>query len=82
MSNKDKISDGLNKLKSILAAESEQTSKMLDIYKKQNLLFSGSDSCCKYVVSIDIEILLSSFDINVSFFNYLNMKNTVNINYN
>ena len=28
MSNKDKISDGLNKLKLILAAESEQTSKM------------------------------------------------------
>ena len=34
ISNKDKISDGLNKLKSILADESEQTSKMLDIYKK------------------------------------------------
>ena len=34
MSNKDKISSGLKKLKLILATESEQTSKMLDIYKK------------------------------------------------
>ena len=34
MSNKDKISDGLQKLKSILATESAQTSKMLDVYKK------------------------------------------------